>query len=285
VTASDLERALGRRASPYTSSHELEEVDVELADGSQLELVLKSQAVLAGARDAKPGFLVDAGREERVYESALPAIGDAAPAFYGVIGGSLVLERVAASPLTESGDWTAWERAMRRIAQVHDVIARTAVPDLILYDAAFYERWLTRAEAFEAAVEALAPAHQRATSRLLELDAVLIHGELYASNVLVAEDRVCFVDWETAAFGPAEVDVAALTSGSWSDDEREQLALAYHDSRVGPPKTKEEFLLDVACARLHLAVQWLGWSQAWTPPPEQAQDWLSEAHGAAALVP
>jgi len=31
----------------------------------------------------------------------------------------------------------------------------------------------------------------------------------------------------------------------------------------------------------HLALQWLGWSADWTPPPEHARDWLVEALAAA----
>jgi hypothetical protein len=33
----------------------------------------------------------------------------------------------------------------------------------------------------------------------------------------------------------------------------------------------------VSFARLHLAVQWLGWSPDWTPPAEHAHDWYAEA--------
>ena len=31
----------------------------------------------------------------------------------------------------------------------------------------------------------------------------------------------------------------------------------------------------------HLALQWLGWSTDWTPPPAQAYDWLAEVREAA----
>jgi hypothetical protein len=34
-------------------------------------------------------------------------------------------------------------------------------------------------------------------------------------------------------------------------------------------------LLDLC--RLHHAVQWLAWSDQWTPPADQSRDWLSEA--------
>jgi hypothetical protein len=29
--------------------------------------------------------------------------------------------------------------------------------------------------------------------------------------------------------------------------------------------------------RLHIAVQWLGWSPEWSPPPEHAWNWWEEA--------
>ena len=41
----------------------------------------------------------------------------------------------------------------------------------------------------------------------------------------------------------------------------------------GGPVEQEER----AAARLHLAVQWLGWSRDWTPPREHATDWLGES--------
>ena len=33
----------------------------------------------------------------------------------------------------------------------------------------------------------------------------------------------------------------------------------------------------VTSASLLVALQWLGWSDDWTPPPEHRHDWLSEA--------
>jgi hypothetical protein len=35
---------------------------------------------------------------------------------------------------------------------------------------------------------------------------------------------------------------------------------------------------------LHLAVQWLGWSAHWSPPPEHAQDWVRQATRAAERI-
>ena len=92
---------------------------------------------------------------------------------------------------------------------------------------------------------------------------------------------MCPVDWEMAAVGPGLVDLAALTAGGWTADERTALALAYHAAlaQAGgpPPAREEEFLTALDYCRLHLAVQWSGWSSGWSPPAEHAQDWLGEA--------
>jgi aminoglycoside phosphotransferase (APT) family kinase protein len=135
--------------------------------------------------------------------------------------------------------------------------------------------------------------YDRVVERLTALPVTFVHGEFYASNVLVhglAQEeegeglRVCPVDWEMAAVGPGLIDLAALTAGGWTADEREALALAYHAAFVPHenwPPAPEAFLVALDYCRLHLAVQWLGWSPGWSPPPEHAQDWLDEALGLA----
>src|SRR5207247_11017471 len=112
----------------------------------------------------------------------------------------------------------------------------------------------------------------------------LSHVEFYSSNILVqkARDtiRVWPVDWEMAATGPGLIDLAALTAGNWTDKEKTDLALTYHEAlqaNGGGAPGPEEFLVALDCCRLHLAVRWLGWSPQWSPPPEHAQNWLQEA--------
>ena len=118
---------------------------------------------------------------------------------------------------------------------------------LLDYDPAYYRRWIERARSFAAApgqpparlraVEWLAPRYEAASEELLALPRTIIHGEFYASNVLVAGDpadpRVAPVDWELAASAPGVVDLAALVSGGWSDEDREAIAAAYRTT-AGP---------------------------------------------------
>jgi hypothetical protein len=82
-----------------------------------------------------------------------------------------------------------------------------------------------------------------------------------------------------AAIGPGLLDLAALVGG-WGPRERESLVKAYLDGRgLRSTSTRDldELTAGLSRCRLHLALQWLGWSADWRPPPEHAHDWLAEA--------
>ncbi|HEX5417691.1 MAG TPA: aminoglycoside phosphotransferase family protein, partial [Chloroflexota bacterium] len=84
--------------------------------------------------------------------------------------------------------------------------------------------------------------------------------------------------WEMAALGPGLIDLAALSAGSWTEEQRRALAEVYYAALAPGSWPEIGALLDALdYCRLHLAVQWLGWSDVWSPPPERAHDWLSEA--------
>ena len=158
------------------------------------------------------------------------------------------------------------------------------------YDAAFYRVWLERFLNFQSAGlrpagwESLVAGYEEAIERLIRLPSTLIHGEFYASNILVEETRegcrIRPVDWETAAIGPGLIDLAALTSGAWSERERTEMAATYHDALLSEGMAEvslDDLLLAVDDCRLHLAIRWLGWAPDWSPPRENTHDWLGEA--------
>jgi thiamine kinase-like enzyme len=132
---------------------------------------------------------------------------------------------------------------------------------------------------------------RKVISRLLAAPATLIHGELYPSNVVVGgvsvdgtmtdcDVRICPVDWESAAAGPALLDLAAITTGDWTDADRDQIIAAYRHAaggRVG----WDDFDRDLAACSLQLAIQWLGWFVGHEPPPWQRRNWIEEAEAAA----
>src|SRR5262249_22594106 len=231
--------SLDRRLSPYTSSFPVEELDVEFADGFALELVMKDlspDAMRDRARRARPAFLYEPLREIAVYRWILPHAPAGTAACYGAFASAarrrywLFLERVRGLELRHVGALPIWERAAQWIARFHgsltsDVIARLVPASRILvYDEAYYWRWLERAQQFTRSrrtvrrrVDRIAARYESSIRRLLAMPQTLIHGEYYPCNIVVHGVarglRVCPVDWEMAAFAPALVDLAALTTG------------------------------------------------------------------------
>jgi Ser/Thr protein kinase RdoA (MazF antagonist) len=287
---------LEREPYPYSSSHPLELLRVTLARGERLDLIFKDLspgALLKDARDVKPGFLLDPQREIDVYRrlraDSWPA---GPPRCHGAVVDEkagrywLFLEVIEGHGLYEVGDIGVWEDVARSVAGLHRSLAALASPHLLRLDRDYYRIWPRRALRFAGpeatrGLEPVVAGYETAVDHLVSFPAVPIHGELYASNVLVAETdgrrRVCVVDWEMAAVGPALVDLAALVAGGWTEEERRRLSLAYRSELGQHAAAEEDFLADLDRCRLHLAFQWLGWSPSWIPPVPHRRDWLAEA--------
>jgi hypothetical protein len=264
-------RPVSRRPFEYRSSAPLAELD---ADGRTFLLKdLSPGALTERSRVAKLDFLHDPCREIEVYRTLLEGSGLGTPALVGALADAdrgrywLVVEKVPGIELYQL-EVERWHGVARWLARLHDRFAGLTGPDhLVRYDRSFFELWPARAGVDP-------PGYETVIERLAGLRATLVHGELYPSNVLLAGERVCVVDWELAGLGPGMLDLAALTSGL-PDDDAASLAESYRLALNDPPDATE-LGLDLDCARLHLAIQWLGWSPDWTPPPEHARDWRAE---------
>ena len=277
---------LERRPYAYRTSFPLDEALVRLPDGSQARVLVKdlSRAALdERARRAKPEFLYDPLREIEVYTEILDGRELGTARCYGAVALPdkdrylLFLEKVDGVELWQKGGLEAWERVARWAAQLHRDVEPPKSPHVVPYDRDYLRLWVDRALSFRggAELERMTARYDVVVERLSALPRAFVHGELYASNVLVSGPRVCAVDWEMAGVGPGVLDLAALAS-AWGDEDAARLARAYGDE-LGRLVEQE----DLDAARLHLAVQWLGWSRDWTPPREHATDWLGEAVRAA----
>lgn len=296
-------RKIIRHPFERASSFPLEELEIAFEDGTEMCLLLKDLSPGTMLRDAsrvKPSFVVHPWREVEAYR-ILEEENWGTAACYGWQGSAdsrtlrLFLERVEGRELYEVGDFFLWEEAARWLARLHRRFSASppSSDHLLHYDPSFYRLWINRAQDFLhqsgrlsgdllAEWNRLAAGYEQVVQRLASLPATFIHGEFYASNILVRKEdaggvRICPVDWEMAALAPGLIDLAALSSGKWSEEERRQLAHAYWTERPGKFSSWEEFLRDLDCCRLHLAVQWLGWSPDWSPPREHYQNWLAEA--------
>jgi thiamine kinase-like enzyme len=295
---------LERQTSLYSSSFVLEELDIKLEDGRVLQLMFKdssNHALLPTARNIKPAFVYDPRREINVYQKILPVRRTGTATCFGAVVDPqldrywLFLERVPGVELYQVGELEKWQQAARWLAGLHTGLAAqgdllSATCHLLTYDGDYFRQWPRRAAAFLKAeqsqrrLEWLTKRYERVIEFLTGLPRTFVHGEFYASNVLVQETeaglRICPVDWEMAGLGPGLIDLAALTAGEWAEEERLAFVRAYHAelaSRQPEPMSWETFLGALDWCRLHLAVQWLGWSPAWSPPEAHAQDWLREA--------
>jgi aminoglycoside phosphotransferase (APT) family kinase protein len=295
-------REIRRSPYEYRTSFPLERLELSLGDGASLSLLFKQldwDALGDEARLAKPRFLHDPSREPAVYGSVLPAAPPGPPHYYGSEIDPerrrhwLFIELVEGRELFQVGDRGLWEAAAAWLAGMHQRLGEEldrhrASGRLLEHDGAYCRRWAERARQFGHApgqpearalsIDSLTARYEAAIEELLAMPKTVIHGEFYASNVLVAGDgaspRVCPVDWELAAAAPGLADLAALVSGGWSEEDREAIVAAYR-SAAGPGSAPPR-QLDLA--RLQLAVQWLGWAEpGWTPPPGQRHDWLAEA--------
>jgi aminoglycoside phosphotransferase (APT) family kinase protein len=306
-----LERALGdvglelageiqRRPSPYRTSFPIEELRFELAGRGPVRLGFKQldwELLEPTAQLAKPRFLHDPEREPEVYRALLPQAPPGPPEFFGAVLEDdrrwLFVEWVEGRELFQVGERELWEEAARWLGRLHAALApergrliREA--RLIDHDAAFYRRWIERAGEFAPdpkPIEWLAARHEQVVEALLAKPRTVLHGEFYASNVLVASDfdptqvgkdseaRITPVDWELAATGTGLSDLAALVSG-WPEEDRAAIAAAYA-AEPGIPAFGRR---DLDLARLQAAIQWLGWAPPeWEPPEGQRHDWLGEA--------
>lgn len=291
--------ALKHQPSIYVSSFAIEALDVQLENGERLELLLKDlNAASDTAQQVKPAFVRDPMREIEVYRRILPQSAQRTPKCYGALAEParsrylLLLENVAGLELYHVGEFQVWEHVARRLAHLHnEFAARVSALDpmthLLRYDHAFYTTWMQRALEFakdDAAerLAALSRNYETVIERLLRLPRTLIHGEFYASNVLVEPTmrglQMCPVDWEMAALAPGLMDVAALAAGNWTEEQKKRMVRAYYAESVLNRTLSEDKVLNAFDdCRLHQAVQWLGWARDWDAPPEHAHNWLSDA--------
>jgi hypothetical protein len=214
-----------------TTSHS-KIVTARLGDGSARTIFCK----FSPEHDyPSPTFRWGIAYEAMAYERVLRRCGETVPAYYG-----------SASDPTGSGTWLFTEHLTDavRIAKSPDPLAvcaaatwlgrfhrefapRAAGPvlqSLHSHDAGYYDAWLRHAQGFVDAVEhaarwsaAVVTRRREINEHLLGAERTLVHGDFFSKNVLGTSRGVIAVDWESAATGAGEVDLASLVLG-WSDE-------------------------------------------------------------------
>jgi aminoglycoside phosphotransferase (APT) family kinase protein len=327
-----------RLSVPQRSTFPLERLQVELRDGRQMSIAFKRLewgGLEPDARLSKPSFTFEATREPAVYASLLPLGPYGPPRFIGSLrsdegrGRWLFVEWVQGRELHQVGSIALWIEVARWLAMLHVALAtevdgRAHAAQLPRHDAVHCKRWAQRASRFakeqDGASEGtrflchLLRRYDAVVEQLSQLPLTVIHGDFYASNVLIEGDldgprvapvdsdskrlrvapvdsdskglriapvdsdskelRIAPVDWEMAAVGSGLLDLAALSSGKWTSADREAMRAAYAAVDGIPAFSTRDFDL----VRLHHAVQRLGWAPpCWSAPESQRHDWLTDA--------
>jgi phosphotransferase family enzyme len=231
-----------------------------------------------------PLFLYDERRELAAYR-ALTGGGLVLPQLIGADVGPercwLFLELVEGTPLWRSDDPADWCCAAEWLADLHALEPLGEGAPWLRYDSEFYAPWMERARTFApgARLDRLDFVHSYAVGRLADASAVTVHGDYYPSNLLVlssAQRGTCPLDFELTGVGAAALDLAALTTGLPAS--LAAVVLESYRSRLDAGPVYGELEELVLCARLHLAVRWLGWMPRRRPPAHQRFDWVAEAH-------
>lgn len=287
--ASGLARALGEAAGPavaivarrpneYASSFPSEIVTCRLADGRELTVLCK---YAAGRGHAAYGHRGNVTYEAAVYRLVLEPIGVSAPRWYGELTVpetgecGLVIEYAAgAIRMADAPDPAeTLPAAARWIGRFHALnerrLGERELGFLARYDVEYCRQWARRTSSLTAGMRDrypwVAPACERfahAVEGLLTAPTI-IHGEYAPKNTLLCGQRVCPVDWESAAVAPGEIDLASVTDGRWPEALVDESVREYAQARW-PAGAPAAFASRLDLARLYWNFRWLGERPEWT---------------------
>lgn len=262
-------RIVARQENDYASTHPTEIVVCRGHGSETVRLFCKYGPTQA--RD-QLGRRAGVGYESEVYRHLLMGQ-DVAPRFWGALAerGSgrtwLVLEAVGeACPLDLApraaviGAGALLGRFQRTVADR----AQGASESIIRHGAGSYGAWAERTLASARRwsqqppwLAAVCERYRELVDVLLSVPATVVHGQYTPSNVLWSADRVHAVDWEEAAIGAGEIDLAAVIDDWPEPDVARRCVEAYREARWGGD-TPATFATALGAARLFWALRWLG---------------------------
>lgn len=272
---------INRRPLNTTQSHPSEVVQCRTSDGRDLQVLCKCGD---GAPDSHRGHGHRRGGpyEAMVYDRLLAPIGARVPHWYGtylddrgstwlVLGyldGGVPLGKVKPGLwLAAQAQGARWAAHFQNSADAR--LETGELSSLIKYDAEYYLGWMRRTLSYAEPIESVQPwlsdVAERYTETVVPMllaHPTVIHGEFYSGNILLWRDEVYVLDWESAAIGAGEIDLACLLEGIKPAAAREAIE-AYRRERVRPASAGE-FTAALDAARLYLQFRWLGEMREWT---------------------
>lgn len=269
--AADLGRVtlVSRRSNPYFSSSASEIIAVDVPQAGSRHLFVKYDR---GMADPEPRCRQGLAYCRAVYERIVCLLPAPHAACIGLVGigsppvAALVLEHLAdALRVNETADDSGVIAAAEWCGRLHawgaSKVEDPAIAFLVRYDEPYYRAWAARARTLTAAVGPVPAWFERVYGGLESASATLagatrttIHGEYGPQNILWRDGVVHPVDWESAAVGAAEIDLATLLF-DWPADTVRRATDAYWRVRgIAPPP---DFAAVFAAATLYTCLRWL----------------------------
>jgi hypothetical protein len=279
---------LDRERTPYQSTFPCEILTLEV-DGDVRRLFCKYQG---GRRESLSGHRRDVSYELDVYRNVLAPLGVSSPQLFcgksDSIGANswFLIDYVepAVQMATAIVEPVAVVQSATWIAEFHlrsSSVMKTAA-FLISYDSDYLLHWsntvLSRERQFIKSnrwILDLLQTYQKNIGLLLSGTCV-VHGEFYPDNILFSEGVVVPVDWQSAAIGAGEIDLAVLTHGDWGSDVVRECERAYCAARW-PNGAPGDFDIRLALARVYWLTRVLAEQPGWIASDE----YFSELRAAA----
>jgi hypothetical protein len=260
---------VGRRSNEYTSSSRSEVVTVRLESGTCRELLVK---YARDVQDPEPRCRQGIEYCARIYRHLVAQLPLSHLTAWGLICvgdppvTALVIDhlspclRVSEAP-DDSGIVAAaeWSGRFHRFGET--VRQKPTLDFMVHYNLAHYRAWAARAMAIASAtggtpawLTRLCEAFEERCVALADASATTIHGEFGPQNVLWQDGVIYPIDWESAAIGPGEIDLAALLF-NWPADVVDRCLAAYWSAR-GQPRP-DSFTHVWHAATLFTALRWL----------------------------
>ena len=259
-----------RTPNLYTSSFASEVVTCRRGDGAVCRLLCKYGPT---GVDSGHGHRGGVTYEGAVYRHALEPAQLGTPRLLGVHDERAEGRTWLVIEYLDTAERVAWHSAAVApaaswIGRFHATMKRRVeAPELAFlrrYDEGYFAGWVARAERLVPAAwkrrfpwwPRLCEGFGACAELLLGAPVTVIHGEYYPKNVLWVGGAVQPVDWESAAVGAGEIDLASLTEG-WPEELVSECIERYALARwpLGAPARFERTL---DAARVYFGLRWLG---------------------------
>ncbi|HXJ56986.1 MAG TPA: hypothetical protein VNU68_10005 [Verrucomicrobiae bacterium] len=272
-------RILSRRVPPYMSTFPNEIVTCQLAGGAKRRVFIKYDA---GQSHQAFGHRGTIAYEAEVYQRVLQTWARFRPKCLGAHTDArtrevaLFLEYAdRCAPLSEAswkqrtclpGPMVQTARWLAHFHAHHEPrVGQPALAFLKAYDAAYYRSWAQRTFKFARPLQTRFPwlAELRTCgdawfAPLLSAAPTVIHGEFFAKTVLVRNEILFALDWESTAIAAGEIDLVTLTDGEgWPATVVRQCEANYQRARW-PNGAPVGFKRMLAAARIYQQFRWLG---------------------------